>query len=453
MGSRKKGSFLFIMILVMTRTLVSETISKVGKEVLLKGWVQVFRDQKNIRFIILRDISGTVQVVVSKDQGKVFSVIDNLLLESVISVKGLVKSEPQAPGGLEIHPNRIEILSRALPELPIPVVEKGDQETEQQKRLDWRWLDLRKPQNVLIFKVWTVLEQAFRDFLISRGFIETHSPKTVITSTESGAELFEIKYFDQKAYLVQSPQLYKQMAMASGFEKVFEVGPVFRANPSFTSRHDTEFTMYDIEMSFISSHHDLLKFEEKLIKYIFNKVSKKYSSLIKNTFNAELVVPSLPFPRVSFSEAKRILKDQGVKSEKTDDLSSEEERALADHIYKTKNHEFVFVYDYPASGRAFYSMRSETDKSISKSFDLLYKGLEITSGAQREHKPEELEKQIKDKGFKVEPFEKYINFFKYGCPPHGGFALGPSRMIMKMLNLSNVRDITYLYRGVNRLTP
>lgn len=287
------------------------------------------------------------------------------------------------------------------------------------------------------------MENAFRQYCVTNGFIEIHSPKIVVTSTESGSELFEIKYFGQKAYLAQSPQLYKQMAMASGFEKVFEVGPVFRANPSFTSRHDTEFTMYDVEISFIESHHDLMDEEEKMMCFIFESINKEYP----------VDIPTLPFPRLTLREAKKILKKLSVTGERGEDLGSEEEKAIAAHIKETTGHDFLFIYDWPASVRAFYSMRLESDPTLSKTFDLLYRGLEITSGAQREHRYGQLKKQILDKGFEEKPFESYLNFFKYGCPPHGGFAPGPSRLLMKIMGYNNVRDVTYLYRGVNRLTP
>ena len=247
----------------MKRTYIKDIASKVSKEVLLQGWVQTIRDQGGIKFIVLRDITGIVQLVISKSSLEAFNSVAGLTLESVIETIGIVKEEKQAPSGIEVSVNEIKTLSKAYPELPIPVVEKSTGETDQAKRLDWRWIDLRKPENSLIFKVWTTMEQAFRDYCVSNGYIEIHSPKTVVTSTESGSELFEIKYFDKKAYLAQSPQLYKQMGMAAGFEKVFEVGPVFRANPSFTSRHDTEFTMYDVEISFVKSHLELM--EEHLL--------------------------------------------------------------------------------------------------------------------------------------------------------------------------------------------
>lgn len=435
------------------RTYISEVKKQVGYEVELMGWAQTVRDQGSIKFLILRDISGIVQIVVSKKELEAFETLSKTTTESVVRVIGVVKEEKQAPGGFEVSASLVEILSLAETSLPIPVVEKNESEADQQIRLDWRWIDLRKPQKALIFKVWTTMEQAFRNYCVSKGFIEIHSPKTVVTSTESGSELFEIKYFDKKAYLAQSPQLYKQMAMAAGFEKVFEVGPVFRANPSFTSRHDTEFTMYDVEMSFIGSHHDLMAEEEKMMVTMFKTIKDKYGQDIKKAYGQEITVPITPFPKLTLKEAKRILAELKIPNERGEDLSPEEERAIAKYIKEKKGHDFVFIYDWPTKVRAFYSMRSEVDPSISKSFDLLYRGLEITSGAQREHRCEVLKKQIEEKGFKLEPFESYLNFFKYGCPPHGGFAPGPTRILMQMFGIGNVREVTYLYRGVNRLTP
>lgn len=437
----------------MERTFVKDIKKHLGKQVSLSGFAQTIRKQGGIIFLILRDITGTIQTVAIKSNTDTFQTLQDLSTESVITVIGEAKENSQAPNGLEVFINSVEVLSKAEPELPIPVDEKGDSETNLDTRLDWRYLDLRKPKNALVFKVWTTLEQAFREHCITNNFIEIHSPKTVVTSTESGSELFKIDYFKQTAFLAQSPQLYKQMAMAAGLERVFEVGPVFRANPSFTSRHDTEFTMYDIEMSFISSHHDLMNEEEQMMIDIFTAIKEKYGSEIKETYGQEVEIPSKPFPRVTFREVKKILAEQNIPSEKKDDLSPEEERAICDYFKKKEGHDFVFVHEFPTDARAFYSMRDEKDPTITKSFDLLYKGLEITSGAQREHRYEQLKNQILEKGFKLEPFESYLNFFKYGCPPHGGFAPGPSRLLMKILGFSNVREVTYIYRGVKRLTP
>lgn len=437
----------------MERTYIKDVKNNIGKQISVSGFAQTIRKQGGIAFLILRDITGTAQTVVLKSNIDAFQTVQDLSIESVVTIVGESKENVQAPNGIEILIESIEVLSRAEPELPIPVDEKGESETNLDTRLDWRYLDLRKEKNALVFKVWTALEQAFRDYCIKNDYIEIHSPKTVVTSTESGSELFEIKYFDQKAYLAQSPQFYKQMAMAAGFEKVFEVGPVFRANPSSTSRHDTEFTMYDIEKSFITSHHELLDEEEKMMVSIMKNIKEKYGKEIKEIFDQDVEVPTQPFPRITFKEVKKILADQNIPSEKKDDLCPEEERAICEYFKNKEGNDFVFVYEFPTSTRAFYSMRDENDSTITKSFDLLYRGLEITSGAQREHRYEQLKKQIVEKGFKLEPFESYLNFFKYGCPPHGGFAPGPSRFLMKILGLTNVREVTYIYRGIKRLTP
>ena len=297
------------------------------------------------------------------------------------------------------------------------------------------------------------MEQSLREYWLSQGYIEIHSPKFMSAPSESGAELFEVKYFDKKAYLAQSPQFYKQMAMASGFERVFEVGPVFRANPSFTSRHDTEFTGYDAEISFIESHLDVISAEQDAIAYVIGKIEEKYGKEIEENYGRKLVVPKVPFPQITMADAKKILAELKVESEKDGDLSPEEERKLSEWILREKGHEFVFVTEYPKEVRPFYHMRLENNPKLTKSFDLLWNGLEITTGAQREHRYEVLTKQIKEKKLKPETLKHYLDFFKYGCPPHGGFGLGPSRMLMKIFNVSNVREVTYIYRGVKRLTP
>lgn len=435
----------------MQRTLINTIKERLGKKVKVLGWVQVIRDQGGIKFLVIRDATGTIQVVITKEIKS--ADFKGITVESVVEVIGLVKEEKQAPGGIEIKAKTVKVLSVADPELPVPVLVKSENESEQQKRLDWRWIDLRKPQKALIFKVWTVMEHTWREYLVNNGYIEIHSPKLTKMATESGSELFEVKYFDRKAYLTQSPQLYKQMAMAAGFEKVFEVGPVFRANPSFTSRHDTEFTMYDVEISFINSHFELMEEEERMVVAMLKAVKNQYGLEIEKFYGRKLLVPKIPFPKVTLRKAKEILARLKVPNERGDDLSPEEERAICEYFKKKESHEFLFVHDWPASVRAFYSMRLETDQKLSKTFDLLWNGLEITSGAQREHRHDILLSQIKEKGYRLESFQSYLNFFKYGCPPHGGFAPGPTRMLMKIFNISNVREVTYLYRGVNRLSP
>lgn len=436
----------------MKRILIKEAFEKVGEEVLVQAWVQNIRNQGGIAFLELRDRSGIMQAVILKSN-EAFKNTTALSLESVISIKGKTKTEKQAPGGVELEIESIEVLSKADPELPIPVNEKQDNESNQNARLDWRFLDLRKPKNNLVFEVWTAMENGWRNFLVDQGFVQIHSPKMMSTGSEGGAELFEVKYFNRKAYLAQSPQFYKQMAQAAGLERVFEIGPVFRADPSFTSRHATEFTGYDLEMSFVESHHDVMDLQAELLVATIKSVKNKLGEQVKDLFGVEIEVPKLPFPKVTIAEAKKMLAEKKVPSETDGDLSPEEERELAKIIKEKEGHDFVFVTDYPKSVRPFYHMRYEDNPELTKSYDLIYKGVEITTGAQREHRYDVLLKQVAEKKIPAEPLQNYLNFFKYGCPPHGGFGLGPARVVMKMLELDNIRDVTYLYRGVKRLEP
>lgn len=423
-----------------------------GKTVIINGWVATVRDQGSIIFLIIRNRAGFFQTVVFKDSSD-FKKAKTITHESVVEIIGKVQLNKQAPAGVEIAAEKINILSLADPNLPIPVSETARNEAESQKRLDWRWLDLRKPSHRLIFDAWTCMEHAGRNYWTENDYLEIHSPKLMSIPSEGAAELFEVAYFDKKAYLAQSPQIYKQMAMASGFEKVFEIGPVFRANPSFTSRHDTEFTGYDMEISYIKSHEDVMAEEEKWLVAMITAVKEKYGAKIKSEYGASINIPTTPFPRVTMAEAKKMLAPFKLKTEREDDLSPEEERKLSELIEKEHGHEFVFVTEYPVSARPFYHMRKEDDPSLTKSFDLLWKGIEITTGAQREHRYEKLIEQAKEKGLGLEHLEFYFNFFKYGCPPHGGLGLSPTRMLMKLFDISNVREVTYIYRGPHRLTP
>ncbi len=434
----------------MKRTMISDLKSAIGQEARIKGWVSTIRDQKTMQFVIVRDETGSVQIANSrKGNPDLAEIISGLTAESVIEVVGqVVANEAVKMGGLEIYPSKITILSLADPNLPV------DKDSSLSLRLDWRFVDLRRPENHLIFKIQTTVEHAMREYWYKNGFIEIHSPKLMGSASESGAELFSLPYFDTTAYLAQSPQFYKQMAMAAGFNRVFEVGPVFRANPSFTSRHDTEFTSIDVEISWIDSHEDVAQFEEQWLQYVLKVVKEKHGQEIKETFGVDVIVPELPFPRMTMEEAYRLLDEKGHElPEAKGDLDPEGERIVARHVMEKYGHEFVFVTDYPVSVRPFYHMRHEDRPHLTKSYDLLWKGLEITTGAQREHRYEILARQAQEKGLSLESIDFYLNFFKYGCPPHGGFGFGLTRMLMVLLNVANVREVTYLYRGPNRLTP
>ena len=423
-----------------------KVLESAGKKIMTRGFVHALRVQAKIAFIVIRDIRGTIQAVVLKDS-PAFETAKGLSLESVIEVYGLAKKSEQAQGGVEIEVESIVVLSAAAPELPIPVVtKKGGEETEAPTRFDYRWIDLRKPEKAKIFKVWTELERGFREYWLANDFIQIYPPSFMNTASETGASVFEVKYFKEKAYLAQSPQFYKQMGIASGFERVFMVAPVFRAEESYTTRHLTEFTGWDFEIGYIESHHDLMDMEEQMLISGFKAVKKAFPDIA-------IDIPTAPFPRIPMVEAKSILKERGVPSGEEHDLSPEEERGICEYVKEKHGHDFVFITDYHKSKSAFYHMRHENDNDRAKRADLLYRGIEVTTLAQREHRVEILERQAKDKNMSLEALKDYINFFRYGCPPHGGGGIGPGRLVMMMLGLPNVREATYLPRDVKRLNP
>ena len=443
----------------MNRTLIIDTKKNIGKKVKICGWVNSRRDHGKIIFIDLRDISGIIQIVFTPENKQIYKLAEPLRDEWVIKVEGIVKKRPKGmqnpkieTGEIELHSKELEILSQTKT-LPFSIVEKEAKEPSLEKRMNWRWLDLRNPEKQLIFRVWTTMEQIFKEYWINHDYIQIHSPKLMSVPSESGAELFEVAYFKKKAYLAQSPQFYKQMAMAAGFEKVFEIGPVFRADPSFTSRHATEFTSYDVEISFIDSHQDIIRAEERVLVKVLTMIKKKHGKEIERFYKRKLIIPKTPFPQITMGEAKKMLKKLGVASKERGDFSPEEERKLSEIILKKEKHEFIFVTEYPTQVRPFYHMRVENNPKLTKSFDLLWNGLEITTGAQREHRYSVLVKQAREKGLNLKPLRHYLNFFKYGCPPHGGFGLGPTRMLMKVFNINNIRETTFLYRGIRKLTP
>lgn len=434
----------------MNRTYISALRGFCGQRVLVQGWIQTIRDQKKMQFIIVRDNTGLVQIAHFKEEDALTTLVSSLTAESAVELTGIVVANEKVKlGQLEITLDDLKVVNAAPIQLPIT------SESALDLRLDWRFLDLRRPANNLVFKVQTAAEHAMREYWTRNGFIEIHSPKFMGAASESGAELFEVKYFGGKAYLAQSPQFYKQMAMAAGFDKVFEVGPVFRANPSFTSRHDTEFTSVDVEISWVNSHEDVMALEEEWLRYVLQSVKSQYGDDIRREFNMEVVVPETPFPRITMAQAYEMLAKSGhvLSPETKGDLDPEGERRLCAMVKEQTGHEFVFVTDYPISVRPFYHMRHEGDPQTTKSFDLLWKGLEVTTGAQREHRYDILLRQAQEKGLTPEPIQSYLDCFRYGCPPHGGFGFGLTRMLMILLGVKNVREVTFLYRGPNRLAP
>ena len=424
------------------------------KEIEISGFVENIRNIKWVQFLVLRDSTGKIQVTIEKsdeNNAPMVELVNNLTVESTIKVTGtLKKNENVRLRGMEFIPTKIEVTSTSDAELPINIHDKDAQLLDQ--RLDYRWLDLRNEYNFNIFKIQSDMVKFMREFMYSRDFTEIHTPKLIGAASESGADVFEVKYFDRKAYLAQSPQFYKQMAIASGYDKVFEVAPVFRAENSNTSRHTTEFTGFDVEFAYIDSYRDVMDLEEELLTYTLEKLNEKYGELVKKLYDKEIVVPKEKFPRVKladlYDELEKRYDYKVDESEKTD-LTTEAERLSYRYAMDEFKSEFIFVTDFPKEKRAFYHMRKD---DTPEGYDLIYRGVEITTGAEREHRYDVLVKQAKEKGLDKD-VEFYLEFFKYGCPPHGGFGIGVDRLTMLVLGLPSVKESMLIFRGPNRLNP
>ena len=429
----------------MNRTYISNITP--GATCRISGFVENLRNKRTMAFLVIRDISGKLQVTLEKEKNpELAALVDQLTIHSVVSVEGpVVANEYVKMGGMEMLPEKLEIESIA-DALPI----KDDSEID--SRMDYRWIELRREGNQLMLKMQTVLTGAMREFLLDRHFVEIHTPKLIAAASESGSEVFEVKYFDTKAYLAQSPQFYKQMAMAAGLDRIFETGPVFRAEKSYTNKHATEFTGFDLEFSYVYSVEEGMHLEEELLTYAFGKVAEACGEDIKRLFGKEVIVPTMPFPRIKLKDLYNELEARygyKVSDEAKGDLTTDAEHLCAKFSMEKYGSEFLFVTDYDAKERAFYHMRDE--RGVPMGYDLIWRGCEITTGAVREHRYEVLKKQADEKGL-AKDVEFYLQFFRYGCPPHGGFGLGVDRLTMLFLGLS-IKEAEFLFRGPNRLTP
>ncbi len=429
----------------MERVLINEL--KENESSKISGWADVIRDTKYMVFVILKDRSGSIQVSIDKEKDKeIVEKLSGILANSFLSFTGkMVKSEYVKQGGKEFLPEVVEVLSSAD---AIPIDSSANIDT----RLDYRWIDLRSEKNNLMFQVQTAFVTGMREFLIKEDFTEIHTPKLIGAASESGSDVFEVKYFDRKAYLAQSPQFYKQMAMASGIERIFEVAPAFRAENSNTNRHTTEFTSFDLEFSYIDSYEDVMDMEERLLVAGLEKVKEKYEDKIKELFGTEVIVPKRPFPRINLQDLYKELESRygyNIPEHDIGDMNAEAEKLTSKYAMEEFGHEFIFVTGFTKTKRAFYHMRKN---DIPEGYDLIWRGTEITTGAQREHRYEILKQQAEEKGLGRD-VEFYLEFFKYGCPPHGGFAIGVDRLTMLLLGLPSLKEEMFIFRGPSRLTP
>ncbi len=437
----------------MKKIYVQDLKKYLNSEIEFSGFVDTIRDKKWVMFVILRDSTGKLQMTIEKsdeNNQELLSIMNSITVESTVKIKGkLLENEAVKLGGMELIPSSIEVTSVAE-NLPFDFNNLDGVNID--TRLDYRWLDIRNEKNMLTRQIESTMIQAMREYLYEQDFTEIHTPKLIGAASESGSEVFEVKYFDRKAYLAQSPQFYKQMAMSAGMSKIFEVAPAFRAENSNTNRHATEFTSFDLEFSYIDSYEDVMDLEEDLLIAGLTKVKEKYGDKIKELFDKEVIIPSKPFPRIKLQDLYKELHEKynfDIPTEDIGDMNAEAEKLTYKLAQEKYNSEFMFVVGYAATKRPFYHMRDEN--GVLQGYDLIWRGTEITSGAQREHRYEELVKNAKEKGL-GEDVKFYLQFFKYGCPPHGGFAIGVDRLTMLLLGLT-IKNTQFVFRGPNRLEP
>lgn len=434
----------------MKRILASEAGQYIGEEILLQGWIHRIRQLGQISFLLLRDRSGVIQTVM--EEGTVdFPKVSN---EFVVAIRGKVGEDKRAPGGIEVRVKELHVISPALGISPVEINKKIDLlKTNLDTVLAFRPLSLRNPDIRAIFKVQAEIIRAFREFLLKEGFTEIQTPKIVATGTEGGSQLFPVQYFERQAYLAQSPQFYKQIMVGSGFERVFEVGHAYRAEEHNTARHLNEYISLDLEMGFIEDEEDIMQMEVGLLKFIFEHLRCTCESELQ-LYKAK--IPGFKdVPRRTLVEAKDILKSQYSKDlGGAKDLDPEGERLICQHINKDTGEELVYITGYPVEKRPFYTMPGpDSSAQLTRSFDLLYKGEEITTGGQRIHNYDQLLENMKKHGLRVEDFEFYLQTFKQGMPPHGGLAIGAERLTKQLLNLSNIREASLFPRDRTRISP
>jgi aspartyl-tRNA synthetase len=431
-----------------------------GQEVVVAGWMQEIRDLGKMAFVILRDRSGTLQVFAMKsktEEALYQTLTKGLQRESVIAVRGTVKASEKARNGYEIIPVEVRVLNPSEAPLPLGVVDKVEADLE--TRLDNRFIDLRKPEVQAIFKVRSALVNAGIQSFTRQGFVQVHTPRIIGASSEGGTDLFPVKYFEKDAFLAQSPQLYKQMLMATGLDRQFEVATYFRAEKHNSYRHLNEITAFDVEMAFVESEEDVMHVLETAVRDMWAGVHEHCGAELK-LLGKEVKVPALPFPRVHYDDALKMVnatgrwrneKGEAAEIPHGEDLNASAEKILGE-VMLAKGHEFYFITKYPEQIRPFYTF-VEDDAPVSRSFDLEHAGLEVTSGAQRQHDPAKLVARIRHKGLDPDDFQDYLKPFKYGMPPHGGFGLGIDRLTMEVLGLPNVREAGPVSGEENRLAP
>jgi len=423
----------------------NELEKNVGKEVIVSGWVHDVRLLGKISFVLLRDREGIVQVTAVQDKvpKEISELIKKLHQEDVLTIRGKIQKSKSKDFPVEMIPEKIEILNKS--EVPLPMDPREVTKANLDTRMNWRVIDFRTPESKAIFKIQTEITRSFREFFNQRNYIEMHAPVIIASASEGGAELFQIPYFEKKAYLAQSPQLYKQMGAIS-FEKVFSVMPIFRAEKFDQPTHLNEIRQMDMEQAFIDDDEAMDVLEECFL-YVLNQVKKNMKEELK-ILNRDLKIPKKPLKRLQYEEVIKILQKHGEKINFGDDFTKTQEKLMPRLIG-----EAFFIKDWPTEIKAFYAMPDEKNPKFCHAFDLIHDGLEICSGTQRIHIPELLIKQIKSKGLNPNDFKFYIDAFRYGAPMHSGWSIGLERFTMTITGKANIREVTMFPRDRNRITP
>ncbi|MFH1224341.1 MAG: aspartate--tRNA(Asn) ligase [Candidatus Diapherotrites archaeon] len=423
-----------------------------GKKALVGGWVNDVRAFGKLVFVKLRDAKGRVQVTAhaAKTDKAIFDALSSLTKESVVLIHGTVQKSAQAEGGFEILPEHVEIISAA--HAPVPLDISGKIESDLSARLDWRSIDLRQPKNAAVFRVQAKLIQGAQEYLNEHGFLQVFTPCLMGTASESGADVFEVAFYGKKAYLRQDPQLHRQLTIAGGVEKLYDIGPSWRAEKSHTVKHLCEHRTIAVEWAFLGDEIEVERVQAEMVCAMLGRAKKDCARELE-MFGVKLEVPKAPFPELRFPKIYEILKHAGKKIAHGEDIDAEAESLLREHVKKKYGTEFYFINRFPFAKKPFYVMRVDAEPEWARSIDLYYRGMELSSGGQREHRYGNLMKQVDEKSVSRQSVEWFTKFFKYGVPRHGGFAIGIERITQQLLGLENIREAVLFPRDTERVVP
>lgn len=434
-----------------THTMEEVSPSLDGEEVTVAGNVSEIRDLGGIRFVVLRDGTGTLQITSKEENNaQVFEQIDDLAREYCVQVVGTVHKSDQSPGGREVHPSELTVLSEAETQLPLDTT--GEIDVGMDTRLDWRSLDLRREKTKAVFEVEEALIDGMVEHLQSRNFSRIFTPCLLGVASEGGSEIFPVAYYNQEAFLRQDPQLHRELAIAGNYEGVFDLGPSWRAEKSHTSRHLSEHRGLAVEMAYIEDETDPMELQEDLVIAGFEKVKEECGNAL-DVLDVEVEIPERPFPVLEFPEIYDILEERGKDIEYGTEPDREGETVLTEYVKEEYGSEIFFMNKFPFEEKGiFYAMKSD-DPEWARSVDMVYRGTELSTGGQREHRYDQIIEQVEELGMNQSDVEWYTKFLKYGVPPHGGFNIGIERITMKLLGLDNIRDAALFPRDPNRLVP